>query len=426
MVSIRLPGVASVFRNSGWLLGSQIVAVATRVLYVVILARWLSPDAYGLLNYGVAWYLGFLPLTYLGLDVVLGRRIGRTREGAGSLVCLTLVLRFGAALVTGVVAVAAALFIETDPLTRNLLQLFSAALLGRSIWLWYGSVATAFENTRPLLMTDLAMRPFELVALVVYLAIVGPNLVGIAAMHATLWMSQGIIGFLLAVRMAGPLELHGGIRQVRSLLAEGLPCASFALAIAFFLQAPIILFRHTAGLTETLGFFALALQMIGYLQVVPYIVSTVALPVLARSAARQDGKDGQAALVILALVPLVGAVLAIAIGVVAEPMVSSLFGRDYAPAATMLGHAAWLLIPISLAISLQQFIYAKGSRSFGSWASPLAGMLAGGLLIFTLAQPLGYIGVLLGMGLGTSIWAAGAFGVLVSSGFFRRGQQEVG
>lgn len=419
MTLIRLPGLASVVRNSGWLLGSQIIAVVTRLLYVILLARWLAPNAYGLLNYGLAWYLAFIAFTYLGLDVVLSQRIGRTREGAGTLVRMTLALRLVAAMFACIAAAGGALLFEPDILTRKILLSFSTALVGRSIWVWCGSVATAFENTRPILVTDLIMRPLEVVLLILYLAILGPNLVGIAAMHAALWTIQGILGVWIAMRMAGPFKFTGENISVRSLLKDGLPGASYALAVTFFLQAPIIVFRHTTGLTDTLGFFALALQMIGYLQVIPYIVSTAALPVLARSAARKDSKDRQVALAILALIPLVGAVLALAIGFIAEPMVNILFGPKYAPTAVMLGHAAWLLIPISLAISLQQFIFSKRLRSFGSWVSPLAGMAAGALLIPALSQLLGYVGVLLGTGIGMSIWAACAFGVLVASGFFR-------
>lgn len=67
------PGVRSVLRNSLFLFGSQALTIVFRGVGIVALARLLAPEAYGALNFGMAWYLAFIALTYLGLDIVLAR-----------------------------------------------------------------------------------------------------------------------------------------------------------------------------------------------------------------------------------------------------------------------------------------------------------------------------------------------------------------
>ena len=63
------------------------------MVYVVLLAKILGADLYGLFNYGLSWYLVFIPLSALGIDVIIVRGIGRDRDRASRLVGQTLALR---------------------------------------------------------------------------------------------------------------------------------------------------------------------------------------------------------------------------------------------------------------------------------------------------------------------------------------------
>ena len=59
-------GVQSLFQNAGFLAFSKALEKAIRISYLILLARWLGPKMFGLLEYGLAWYLIFLPLAFWG------------------------------------------------------------------------------------------------------------------------------------------------------------------------------------------------------------------------------------------------------------------------------------------------------------------------------------------------------------------------
>ena len=111
-------GVASIARNLTYLLGGYGVYFVTRFLYAVILARALGPQVYGIINYGIAWYLLFLPLTRMGLEVVLSRDAGKNRQVGDRTAALTLTLRIASISLATAAYVILSWFIEDDPASR--------------------------------------------------------------------------------------------------------------------------------------------------------------------------------------------------------------------------------------------------------------------------------------------------------------------
>ena len=200
----RFSGVRSVARNSAFLFATQATSIAIRFVYLFILARTLSPAAYGSLNYSLSWYLVVLPLTYLGADVVLARHIGRRHDGASHLLGSTLGMRVSAAvLVTGSLLAASSLR-EQDTYLKGLIALFSCALIGRSVWMWSASVFTAFEQAGLTLGFEIASRLLELCAVLLVLKLFGPDLYKIAIVHAFSWLLQGATSTIVAVRRYSP------------------------------------------------------------------------------------------------------------------------------------------------------------------------------------------------------------------------------
>ena len=80
-----------------------------------MLARYLGAKLYGLYNYGLSWYLFFLPLSILGVNWVLAREIGADQKKTASLVTHTFLIRLVSSLAAAFVSIAAALLLESSP-----------------------------------------------------------------------------------------------------------------------------------------------------------------------------------------------------------------------------------------------------------------------------------------------------------------------
>lgn len=337
-------GVASLARNLTYLLAGRGVYVITRFIYVVILARVLGPQIYGMINYGIAWYLLFLPLTSMGLAVVLSRDVGMDRQQGNHTAALTLTLR-----IVSIIAVTAAyltlsFFIEDDPASRLLVFVFAFALIGRSLTSWIEIVYTAYEVNQYTFRQQTIFRSLE-VLLGLLVLIVWRDALPVVMIHGLIWCVEAVYGLVMIHRRVFSLRLEMHFAELSRIFLQGVPLGLAMLLIALPNQGPLIFFRHTASASNSLGQLALSMQVFIVLSYIPFALGSVALPALSRSVDRADGKDRMFVETALRFSLLSGTVL-ILLGTAFGPWLTvQIFGDRYAQAGSLIGPVLWMMIP---------------------------------------------------------------------------------
>ena len=132
LVKVSGSGARSILSNATYLVGSQLTTTLARGVYVVLLARALGPEDFGIFNYALAWYLLFISLTYLGLDAWLVQKVATDRASAPLALRQTLVLRAAAALLMALGSCLLAGLIEARANVWLLNAIFAIALFGRA------------------------------------------------------------------------------------------------------------------------------------------------------------------------------------------------------------------------------------------------------------------------------------------------------
>ena len=405
---MRLPvGIRRYVQNSGFALFGYVTTTLIAFGYAVVLARVLGKHDYGILAFGFAWYLTFIAFSYLGLDVVLSREIGRDRGAAARLAGSTLALRVAAALLCGAASSVVGALISTDRVTRTILALFGISLLARAVWVWCGSIFTAFEDTRYLLYGDLICRPLEPAVAGIVLVVFPHSVVAVAVVHVTVWSLQAALGLAFVLGRMTAIDTSAVRADAARMLREGFPGWVYTITALWFVQVPIVLYRAAGG-TRELGAFALAMQIIGYLLTVPYLAGSIALPLLARSAARGDGKTRTAARVTLVGIPLVGVVMGLLTWALAPALTRLIFGTAYHQTGTILTEAIWLVIPMSVAVGMQQIGFSTHRSSRLASASAMGGVALMAALFVPMTHRWGFHGSLVATGAGMTLWAGGA------------------
>lgn len=352
-------GARSIAINSAYLSSAKAIVSAARAIYAILLAKYLGAAAYGLYNYGFSWYLVLIPFTGLGLGAVVLHEVGRRRDGAGDIAGQTLVLRVLAGALIASIAALSAVALEGKGELRTLLLVFSLAILGRGVALAFNSVFQAYEVSRNTFLLDVTFRLME-VGIGVGLLISGYGVIELAILHSISWVLQAVAGGLLARKNIPEIHFPWNPTAFGRLLVKGAPFLVGAVSLAWLMQGPLLLFKYMHGTGPDLGYLALALQALFIIGAVLAEVALAALPVLARSVARNDGKSVLFVDIALRSGLLISGVLAISGYTVGGYLVQGLLGGEYHSVVSLLPWTLVLVGPYFLAHTFTSVLAAHG------------------------------------------------------------------
>ena len=396
-------GVTSIAKNTVYLIGSGWMNHVLRFFYVVALTHYLAPELYGLLSYGMSWYLAFLPFTGFGIAILLAREIGRDKKSADKFMSLTLTLRCCVAVSTALVCGFFGWFLESKPEVKSLLIVFSLALIGRSIALWVTSVFNAYEANKYTLLLQGIFRPFEVVVGTSIL-IAGGGVVAVATVHAISWWLQAVSGLVLCGRNFEVVRLNWSWRGLKYILANGLPIGIGFVLMNWLHRGVIVLSRHMTISDNSLGQLALAMQVFVIICSIPIAINTASLPVLSRSVMRKDGKDLIFVKAMIRSALVFGGFLGLAGLGGGAWLVNIVFGARYKEAGYLLGFTLWLFIPWTCASAIWRVYLARGQFFVSTLCA------GAGALLFTSVIPwsvsiMDTPGAVLAAGMGMGVWA---------------------
>ncbi len=363
---------ASILKNTAYLLGGRWVTRLSRVLYMILLARFLAPEQFGILNYGMSWYMTFFALNGIGLGGILSREIGENPAKAKDIIAQTLTIRIIGMIFLSLTCAGAAWLFEKEPEVSRLLRFFSLTLPGRSLAIWTEYVFTAYEANQYTLWQRSIYRPFEIVAGILAI-FTGQGLLMFAFIHALTWWCQAIHGLWVIHYRFVPLTVTWNARKLRYILQQGFLIGLGDLGNSWIRQAPLVLFRYLRGTGAMLGQLALAMQAFSLVAPITATLNTATLPFLSRSIARQDGKERKFVSTMLRFSIFLGTFVSLMSMCVGPWLVNVLFGVQYLDVGHLLGQVMWLLIPWTWGQTMRRLYIAKRQYANILWGMGLGG-----------------------------------------------------
>lgn len=415
--------IRSLVRNTGFLASAGAVNLGARVLYLILAARLLGPERYAVLAYAQSFYIAFLPVALFGLHLVMVRAIGADRAQAPRIAASSLAVRSLTTAGAAVLCAGAAWATAADATTRELLLILVAALIARSVTTWTQSIHNALEATHHTLQQTMLFSVVEL-SLAAGILLGGGGIHLLVAAHATAWSAHALFALHRLDRLLVPTRIDWSVRRWLPLLLAAIPFFVGSLSATWATQGPIILFRTLSGDDFLAGQFALAMQALIVAAVLPDALAASALPLLARSAARADGKDLLYASAMLRATILLGGAAGFLASSLGPWLLVSLFGSSYVGAGSLFGPIAWCLGPLLLRAVLPVVLVARG-HSLLPMGANLIGALAMTGLYFALVPTFGTDGALVATAIGFSTPALVFVAFCAALGFIRLARDVV-
>lgn len=325
-------------RNLAATAGAEVVVRLVGLAYLMVLARYLAPEAFGSFNTLLAYFALAVTLGNFGLDQLALRHL--SVASASSAFPTLLRLRIGAALATAALLLVLGRVLATP--SAALFTPLAVAVLPAGV---ASALAASFKARERFGVPSAA-------AAVSTLTMAGVALGGVVAGEALeffLWAlvaAEVVRAVWLAVAAAreGHVAMEGfDPAYATTALRSALPYAALAVLGVIYFRIDLIMLDAMVGGDEV-GHYASAYRVLEALVLAPGLVLAVLFPRFARGQAERSGEARDLYLGVARILFWAGIVVG-ALGVVfAEPILTVLFSDRYVGGTTSL---VWLMVALA-------------------------------------------------------------------------------
>jgi len=359
-----------VFNNLVWLTADKAIGILNGLLVGACVARYLGPERYGILSFGIALLAMMSPLVTLGFDKILVREyILRPQQRQQSLWTamaarfvlglslyglMLLMLRFG--VLGGATEeerrALAILFLLllVNPLNVGRLAFEAEVMSKYTVWI---------RNS--IIVLGAVLR--------LYLVWHGADVTTFAAVHLGVELMSGLGVFLLGWRkglLKPPVTLDWS--RFGGMLKECWPLLLAALSVNLYMNLDIAMLRAMRGQAEA-GIYSVAVSLTSFCYFLPLALASSFFPSLV--AARESGAEVyQRRLLQFFQINTLAAYLFIAVCMLTFPWaIRLLYGPAYQEAIPIVCVHIWALVFVFLGTARGEHLVANGSHGFNLFAT---------------------------------------------------------
>lgn len=382
------PNFRKVIANTAWLFADRIVQMGLSLFVGLVVARYLGPGQFGVLNYALAYLSLFGAVSNLGLDSIVMREVLQSSTAANEILGTTLILRLASAALTSAVAVIAIFFIRPgDLLTQTLVGILVIGSFFNTlpIDVWFQSQVQS-KNVVIAKSSAYILMCLVRIVLVYYKAPLVAFAWAALAENALATIGQ-VITYHLS-RQSIRLWRFNFARAI-TLLKSGWPLILSGMVIIIYMRIDQIMLGQMATSKE-IGVYSAAVKISEMWYFVPGAIVSSVFPAIIQS--KEDTNLYRQRLQkLFNLMALSAYAVAIGVTLMATQLINLLYGPAFLEAGGVLQIHVWTGLFVSLGLAKSPYLIAEDLTRFSA-ATDALGALVNVVLNYLLIPRHGAVG----------------------------------
>jgi O-antigen/teichoic acid export membrane protein len=351
-----------VLKNVYWAVLGKVVSIISQLLVGVMVARYLGPEKFGLMNYVMSYVMLFSVFATFGLDGIEIREMSKTNANKNAIMGTAFTLRLGFALVTILLILVTLWRFESDSYTFSMVMIYSLML-----------ICSAFNVIRNY-FTAIVLNEY-VVKTEISRTVIGALIkVGLLLFHCSLtWF---IVASTFDFMLVGGGYLYsyrkkvGSVREwkVSSSMAKSLIRASFPLllsgtAIIIYQKIDAVMIRNMLD-SASVGQFSAADRITQLSIFVPMMVAQTVTPLLVKAHQEDEVRYHEKRQQFMDIMVWSGIAMAVVMCLFASPVIRILYGPQYVAAIPVLQIMAWKTVFVALLSASGQIIVIENLQNY--------------------------------------------------------------
>ena len=356
---IQNPDFIKILKNINWLTIEKIFQLGLGIVVYAIIAQYLGPQRFGLLNYALAFTGLFLAFNTLGMDNIVVREIVHSKKKSKEILGSALVLRLLSSLLLIAISSLTIYFIRPDDsILLFFVVILSTGYIFRSfttIDLWFQS---QIQSKYPVYARSIA---FVIVSSLKLLFVFTQQpLVAFVMMYTLEAIITAIllIWYYKYVTLDSILVWRPRFKRMRRLLQESWPLILSSIAVTLYMKIDQVMIGSMLN-DEAVGIYSVAVKLSESWYFIPVAICSTVFPSIVSLKSKPDKY-------ILNLKRLFSfaiwfsILVAVFVTIFANIIINTIYGTEYSLAAQVLAIHIWSGIFVFLGVASSNYLVAEG------------------------------------------------------------------
>ena len=366
-----------VLTNVMWALSGKLINMISVLFVGILVARYLGPEQYGIMNYVISYVTLFTIISNFGLDNIEIRELSKNNGKKESIIGTAIMLRFiFAAIAIGLLLVSL-IFLKNDRCTTIMIVAYSLTL--------FSGCFNVIRNYFTSIVKNEYVVKTEMIRTLIGAGIKIVLLVYKAHLYAFIFACIFDAFFIATGYCVSYRKAVGEIRKwaidkelAPFLVKEAFPLLLSGAAVMIYQRIDQVMIGNMIDY-KSVGYFSTAGRFLEIVLFLPNILVQTVTPILIRTreASPLDFKNKSRQFV--SIVTWFSIIISTIIMFVSYPLIKYTFGEAYLPAVPVLQILVWKTVGMALSSSGGQLIIMEGIQKWAFIKNVLACFVCIGL-----------------------------------------------